>query len=184
MTFLRWRVLTSTRFLCLVLMKDNAEKLFSQRYKSQKKSAPISLLHYWVVDIPIPRYSELLQCRIFMLWHQRGIADEFNQRVFFSRIKTAQISALCNRVKDLFLLGVNYLRSAKILSFSSHASRPPAMQEATLISNSIRTTPPPGALRWVGRVLADEAKRPKPGSWDGPAYFDILTLFGSSPFVN
>ena len=53
------------------------------------------------------------------------------------------------------------------------------MQEATLISNSMRTTLPPGVLRWVGRDLADEAKRPKPGSRDGPAYFAILALFGS-----
>ena len=56
------------------------------------------------------------------------------------------------------------------------------MQGATLISNSRRTTPPPGAQRWVGRVLADEPKRPKPESKDGPAYFAILT-FGSRFFV-
>ena len=61
----------------------------------------------------------------------------------------------------------------------SHASRPPLMQGATLISNSRRTTSSPGALRWVGRVLFDEAKRPKPESRDGSAYFAILTLFGS-----
>ena len=50
-----------------------------------------------------------------------------------------------------------------------------------LISNSRRTIPPPGALHWVGRVLVDEAKRPKPDSRDGLAYFAIglLTLFGS-----
>ena len=64
-------------------------------------------------------------------------------------------------------------------SLFSHASHPPAMQGATLISNSRRTTPPPGALRWMGRVLVDEAKRPKPESRDGPAYFAILTLFKS-----
>ena len=39
--------------------------------------------------------------------------------------------------------------TATILLFS-HASRPPAMQEATIISNSRHTTSPPGALRWVG----------------------------------
>ena len=49
------------------------------------------------------------------------------------------------------------------------------MQREMLISNSIGTTPSPGAMHWVGRVLADEAKRPKPGSLDGPAYFSILT---------
>ena len=48
---------------------------------------------------------------------------------------------------------------------------------ATLISNSRRTTPPSGALRWVGRVLVDGTKRPKPESRDGPAYFAVLTLF-------
>ena len=64
-------------------------------------------------------------------------------------------------------------------SLFSHALRPPAMQGATLISNSRLTTPPAGALRWVGRVLVDEAKRPKPESRDGPAYFAMLTLFGS-----
>ena len=53
----------------------------------------------------------------------------------------------------------------------------------TSISNSMSTTSPPGATRWVGRVLADEANRPKPGSRDGPAYFAVLTLFGSWPFV-
>ena len=44
-------------------------------------------------------------------------------------------------------------------SLVTHASRPPVMQRATLISNSMRTVLRPGALRWVGRVLADEAKR-------------------------
>ena len=57
------------------------------------------------------------------------------------------------------------------------------MQGATLISNSTRITPLQRELRWVGRVLAVEAKGPKPGSRDGPAYFAILTLFGSWPFV-
>ena len=47
----------------------------------------------------------------------------------------------------------------------------------------MRTTSPSGALRWVGRALADEAKRPKPGSRDGPAYFATLKLFGLCPFV-
>ena len=64
-------------------------------------------------------------------------------------------------------------------SLFSHASRPPAMQGAILISNSRRTTSPPGALRWVGRVLFDEAKRPKFESRDGSAYLAVLTLFGS-----
>ena len=58
-------------------------------------------------------------------------------------------------------------------------TRPPAMQGATLISNSRRTMSPPGALRWVGRVLVDEAKRPKPESRDGSAYFAILTCSDS-----
>ena len=62
-------------------------------------------------------------------------------------------------------------------SLFSHASCPPAMKRA--ISNSRHTTPPPGALRWVGRILVDEAKRPKPESRDNPIYFVILTLFGS-----
>ena len=30
-----------------------------------------------------------------------------------------------------------------------------------------------------GRVVAEEAKMPKPGSRDGPAYFATLMLFGS-----
>ena len=64
-------------------------------------------------------------------------------------------------------------------SLFSHCLRPPAMQGATLISNSRRTTSSPGALRWVGRVLVDEAKRPKPESREGSAYFAIPTLFGS-----
>ena len=37
-----------------------------------------------------------------MLGHQRGIAGEFNQRLFFSRLKTARINVLCRMVKDLF----------------------------------------------------------------------------------
>ena len=53
----------------------------------------------------------------------------------------------------------------------SHASRPPAMQGATLISNSIRTTPPLGTMRWEARVFSDEAKSPKPGSRNGTASF-------------
>ena len=56
----------------------------------------------------------------------------------------------------------------------SHASRPPAIQRATLFSNSMRATPPYGALRLVERVLADEAKKPKPGSRDSPTYLAIL----------
>ena len=57
------------------------------------------------------------------------------------------------------------------------------MQETTLISNSKRTTLHQGALRWVGQVPADEAETPKPGSRDGPAYFAMLMLFGSWPFI-
>ena len=66
-------------------------------------------------------------------------------------------------------------------SLFSHPSHPPAVHGATLISNSRCATPPTGALRWVGRVLVDEAKRPKPQSRDRPVYFAIpvLTLFGS-----
>ena len=63
-------------------------------------------------------------------------------------------------------------------SLFSYASRPPAMQGATLISNSRRTTSPTGAPCWMGRVLFDEAKKPKPESRDGSAYFAILTLLG------
>ena len=60
----------------------------------------------------------------------------------------------------------------------SHASLAPTMQEATLISNSMRTTHPPKAPRWLGRVLADETIKLKSGSKDIFAYFAMLTLFG------
>ena len=50
----------------------------------------------------------------------------------------------------------------------------------TLISNSMRTTSPPGRCAgWDESLLM----RPKPGSRDCPAYFAVLTLFESWPFV-
>ena len=64
-------------------------------------------------------------------------------------------------------------------SLFNHASRPPAMQGAALISHSTRTTSHPGALSWVGQVLVDEAEKPKPESRIGPTYFAILTFLGS-----
>ena len=74
--------------------------------------------------------------------------------------------------------GTSLLYPENYLLFS-HVSRPPIIQGAMLICNSMLTTPAPGAPRWAGRVLADEAKRPKPGSRNGFAYFDTLTLFES-----
>ena len=62
-------------------------------------------------------------------------------------------------------------------------TRLPAMQGATLISSSMHPTLPSGAQCCMGWVLFDEAKRPKPGSRDGPAYFAILTLPGLWLFV-
>ena len=64
-----------------------------------------------------------------------------------------------------------------------HALHPSVMHKATFISNSMHTTPPPRALRWVGRILADEAKIPKSGFRDGATYFATLTLFGSPLFL-
>ena len=88
--------------------------------------------------------------------------------------------ALLTLVNALLRFVIQYLIAQprnRNYSLLSHASRP--MQRTTLISNSRGITSPPGALRWVGRVLFDEAKRPKPESRDGSAYFAILTLFGS-----